>query len=100
MLPMASTPIETVIACGELDPPRGWVSTAYGQREPAPAVTFRAEAPLPWRAMTLLVPVAGASTEPPAVIEVRDAHGRPAGVRFTSTLRSVRVEDDDIVLSS
>jgi hypothetical protein len=99
MLPMASAPIETVISCGELEPPRGWISTAYGQREPAPAVTFRADVPLPLRAITLLVAVAGASNEPPAVIEVRDAHGRPSGVQFASTQRSLRVEDDDVVLS-
>jgi hypothetical protein len=99
LLPMASTPIETVISCGELDPPRGWVSAVYGQREPAPAVAFTAEAPLPWRAMTLLVPVAGASEEPPAVIELRDRAGRPAGVRMQSPKRSARVERDDIVVS-
>jgi hypothetical protein len=98
MLPMASAPIDTVISCGELDPPRGWVSAAYGQREPAPAVVFRAAASLPWRAMTLLVPVRGASEEPPAVIEVRDAKGRPSGLRFGAARRSVHVDDDTVVV--
>ena len=99
MLPMASSPLETVISCGELDPPHGWVSAAYGQREPAPAVRFTTEAALPWRAMTLLVPVAGTSSEPPAVIEVRDAHGRPSGVRFGAAARSAHVDDDTVVVA-
>ena len=98
LLPLASTPIDTVICCGELEPPRGWVSAEYGQRQPAPAVTFTATARLPWRAITVLVPVAGASTEPPAVIEVRDAHGRPAGVQLASTQRSVRVDEESVVV--
>ena len=100
LLPVASTPVETVISCGELDPPRGWMSAAYGQREPAPAVVFTATATLPWRAITLLVPVAGLSAAPPSVIALRDAHGRPVGVRFETLRRSVRDEssrDDDTV---
>jgi hypothetical protein len=99
LLPMASTPVETVISCGELDPPRGWVSADYGQREPAPAVRFTADAQLPWRAMTLLVAVAGSAAEPPAVIEVRDSQGRPSGVRFETTGRSVHVDDEHVVVS-
>ncbi len=98
MLPMASTPVTTVISCGELEPPRGWVSASYGQREAAPAVAFTAVAPLPWRAMTLLVPVAGPSSEPPPVIEVHDAQGRPSGFRFETSGRSVRVTDDAVVV--
>jgi hypothetical protein len=99
LLPMASAPVHTVISCGELDPPRGWVSAAYGQREPAPAVRFTAEATLPWRGMTLLVPVGGASAEPPTVIELRDADGRPSGVRFEAPRRSVRLDGGAVVVS-
>ena len=98
VLPMASTPVTTVISCGELEPPRGWVSASYGQREPAPAVAFTAEARLPWRAMTLLVPVAGPSSEPPPVIEVHDAQGRPSGFRFETPRRSVRVTSDAVLV--
>jgi hypothetical protein len=98
MLPMASTPVETVISCGELDPPHGWVSRAYGQREPAPAVAFTAAAQLPWRAMTLLVAVRGASMDPPAVIEVRDVRGWPSGVHLQTPERSVHVDDDVVVV--
>ena len=98
LLPMAPTPVETVISCGELDPPRGWVSPDYGQREPAPAVRFTADATLPWRSITLLVPVAGASADPPAVIERRDATGRPSGVRFDAPMPSVHVDDDAVVV--
>jgi hypothetical protein len=99
LLPMASTSVKTVISCGELDPPRGWVSAAYGQREPAPAVRFTADATLPWRGMTLLVPVAGASADPPTVIEIRDSKGRPSGIRFEAPRRSVRLDGDAVVVN-
>jgi hypothetical protein len=44
------------------------------------------------------VPVAGASADPPAVIELRDAQGRPSGIRFEAPWRSVRVDDDAVVI--
>jgi hypothetical protein len=90
--------LRTVICYGELDPPRGWVSSDYGQREPAPAVVFNASARLPWRAMTILVPVAGTSERPPALATRRDAHGRPTGVRFEAPLRSVHFTDESVTV--
>ena len=96
--PIASTPVETVMSCGELDPPRGWVSAAYGCRQPAPAVSFSTVARLPWRAMTLLVPMTGVAEPPPALTVERDESGRPAGVRFDASRRSVHVVDDGIVV--
>ena len=87
------------MSCGELDPPRGWVSAAYGCRQPAPAVSFTAAAPLPWRAITLLVPMRGAAEEPPVFTVQRDESGRPAGVRFDAPRRSVHVVDDGLVVS-
>jgi hypothetical protein len=98
MLPVASTRVETVICCGELDPPCGWVSSDYGQREPAPSVMFSAAATLPWRAMTLLVPVAGGADTPPALATLHDAQGRPTGVRFNAPLRSVHFTDESVTV--
>jgi hypothetical protein len=104
MRPVASTRVETVISCGELDPPRGWVSSDYGQREPAPSVVFSAAARLPWRAMTILVPVAGRAAldlkavQPPSVATLHDAHGRPSGVRFYAPLRSVHFTDESVTV--
>jgi hypothetical protein len=97
VLAIASTPVETVISCGETKPPRGWVSADYGLREPAPSVTFTSVAPLPWRAMTLLVPATGA-TVPPPVLVWRDEMGRPAAVQFDPPRRSVHVTGDDVVV--
>jgi len=97
MLTVASTPVETVISCGETNPPRGWVSAAYGQRQPAPSVTFTTVAPLPWRAITLLVPATGA-TEPPPVVVQRDELGRPAVVQWDPPRRSVHVAGDGVVV--
>lgn len=96
---VAATPVAATVGCGELNPPRGWVSPAYGRRVPAPAVAFAADARLPWRAVTLLVPrlAPGDTAVPPDVTVDRDADSRPVAVRFASG-RTVRLADDQVVV--
>jgi hypothetical protein len=63
---------------GECAPLRGWLSPAYGCREPAPLVVHRAIATLPLRIATLLLPVRDPTTPPPEATLVLDAGERPA----------------------
>jgi uncharacterized heparinase superfamily protein len=63
---------------GERAPLRGWLSPAYGCREPAPLVVHRAVATLPLRIATLLLPVRDPATRPPEATLVLDARERPA----------------------
>jgi hypothetical protein len=51
---------------GELDPIDGWISTAYGRRQPAPSLAFATHAQLPLSIVTVLRPVRVRS-EPPHV---------------------------------
>lgn len=44
------------IAEGELDPPRGWVSSGFGERHPAPALVASGTVELPTRAAFLIAP--------------------------------------------
>ena len=61
--------LEPSIHEGELSqsPTRGWVSSAYGRAQAAPALSYRTLATLPFRAVTFLVPVEHADMTPPAV---------------------------------
>ena len=52
----SSAPLTARIISGETDPIRGWVSPVYGQKTPAPALVYAAEAALPVRVVTLLYP--------------------------------------------
>ena len=60
---------------GRLDPPRGWVSTHYGQRRPAPALVYSAVAPLPVRIATLLWPVSAPDEPMPTVVLTESPDG-------------------------
>jgi len=63
----SSVPLATTIARGQLAPPAGWYSPNYGQKIPAPAVTFSADAVLPIRLVTLLYPLSDPEAAGPAV---------------------------------
>jgi hypothetical protein len=98
MLPVASTPVQTMLSCGDREPIRGWVSSDYGQRQPAPALVVSAAATLPWRALTLLVPDGAGMPSPPLVAPTYDADGWPDGVTFEPPRKSVRVGERTVVI--
>ncbi len=89
----ASEPLEANLASGELAPIRGWTSVEYGQREPAPMLTYSSTATLPWRCLTLLFPQAAPSTSPPPVCPIVDDARRPRGLRFQDSGTSVVIDD-------
>jgi hypothetical protein len=92
--------IAPVIKCGEVAPIRGWISTAYGQRTPAPLVVFAARAPLPWRSITLLLPRSGAAVSAPAVRPLFDDRNLPIGLELDDLRESILVDDTDIFRSA
>jgi heparinase II/III-like protein len=53
----SSAPLRRSIAVGQTDPPVGWISAEYGQRQPAPALTYSVTAQLPLRIATVIVPI-------------------------------------------
>lgn len=63
----ATAPLKATLHEGELDPLQGWVSDHYGQRRPAPLVSYATVARLPLRIVTVLLPTRSVSAEPPAV---------------------------------
>jgi hypothetical protein len=89
----ASERLRTDVACGELHPIRGWMSADYGQREPAPLLTYSSLASLPWRCVTLLFPDAAPSPSPPFVSPLYDDGRRPRGLVFHSSGLSLVIDD-------
>lgn len=63
----SSVPLAAIIARGQLAPPAGWISPNYGQKIPAPALTFSAIAKLPLRIVTVLYPLSDPEAAAPAV---------------------------------
>jgi hypothetical protein len=93
----ASSPIHTALRSGELQPIRGWVSPNYGQRLPAPMVIYSCDAPLPWRAITVLLPdVFGAPA--PSLRAIHDEAGLPGGLMFEESGESVRIDEQAVCL--
>ena len=90
MLSLSSTTMVPSVACGELNPIRGWVSADYGVRQPAPMLIYSSTATAPWRALTLLLPDTQRLPTPPAVIPIHDGQ-RPIGFDLAPPLRSVRL---------
>ena len=94
----ASASVRTTIKCGEVLPARGWISTDYGQRSPAPMLIYSASVVLPWRVLTVLVPDANGHSSPPQVRLIYDDDDLPAGLTFDQSGWSVRV-DERVVLA-
>lgn len=83
---------------GERNPIRGWVSSDYGQRRPAPQVAFSMIARFPLRVLTLLLPVSDAAAPAPQVSVLYDEEGMAAGLRFDETADRVELEGDSSVV--
>jgi hypothetical protein len=79
---------------GETQPIRGWVSSDYGQRQPAPQVVFSVRERFPLRILTLLLPVPDAARPAPSVSVLCGDDGEPAGLVFDEGGDGIEIEDD------
>ncbi len=95
----ANVDLTTQIAEGSEVPAQGWVSPDYGQRRPAPLMTVTAEARLPLRIITLLVPTAGELGPPPEVSLLYRGDRRPAGLVLDGGRETLRFEEDGVVIN-
>ena len=89
----ASVPLDVSVREGRRDPMEGWLSSNYGCMEPAPALVYSADAPLPVRIVTLLLPAQDIHDEPDVEILIDDK-GRPSGLRHG--LERVVFDDDEV----
>jgi uncharacterized heparinase superfamily protein len=98
VLCLASGPLHPSISCGDISPTRGWVSSDYGQRAPAPALVYSGAVALPWRSITLLLPEASGAAVPPTVSPIFDDHGCPLGITLNPPYRSARLDGGGVVI--
>jgi hypothetical protein len=95
----ASTPLSMEVRSGETDPIEGWVSSRYGVRDPAPVLILTAVARLPFRAVTVLVPLERSSAPGPEVAILPGADGLPSRVVFGRGREAVTIDADAVTVS-
>ncbi|HEV8703085.1 MAG TPA: alginate lyase family protein [Candidatus Polarisedimenticolia bacterium] len=95
----ANVDLTTRIAEGSEALPEGWVSPDYGQRRPAPIMIVSAEALLPLRIITLLVPTDGKPGRPPEVSLLDRGARRPAGLILDGGRDTLRFEEEGVVVN-
>jgi len=91
--PFPAAPVQPALKYGELTPIRGWISSEFGDRQPAPMLIYSFAVALPWRIVTLLLPDRQGLASPPAVRAIYDEAGRPTGLAFERPRRVVRFDD-------
>ncbi len=97
----ASAPLDLSIKCGEIDPIRGWISTNYGERTPAPALLVNSTSPLPWRGVTVLLPLRGTDHLLPRIEPRHANNGLPCALDFAQEPReSVQISDTSLALAN
>jgi hypothetical protein len=72
-------PCEARLVEGQTDPPQGWVSDAFGRKQPAPSLCYRASVTLPATLVAVIVPSAD---EPPAVSRVGTSDSGGVGLEI------------------
>lgn len=79
------------LATGQLEPLRGWCSTAYGSKEPAPSIRFSRSAAFPLRSITLLAP--RMASEAPAQAALTMGEVTELAVRSERFLEFLRIRN-------
>ncbi len=97
--PLSTARLTERIAFGADNPPEGWYSAGYGQREAAPALVYSTSGPLPVRLVTVLIPADG--DEPrPSIAPLLDSAGTITGVHVMAVDERVVFDDARHVLVS
>jgi hypothetical protein len=95
----ASTPLSMEVRSGETNPIEGWVSSRYGVRDPAPVLVLTAVARLPFRAVTVLLPLESSSAPDPEVAILPGANGLPSRVVVGRGREAVTIDADAVTVS-
>jgi hypothetical protein len=98
LAPFCRVPLTPRVTEGLEDPQEGWLSSHYGQRQPAPAVGYAVRAQLPLRVVSVLLPATRVGSTPPCVLLSRDAEGDVTAITLVETGETIRITDDDVAL--
>ena len=92
VVPVSMTDVSASVHTGEVNPIRGWVSSDYGCRVPAPMLVYSAAAPFPLRQVTVLFPARRPSAAPPSMHPILDGDRRPTGLRVEAMRLAVHFD--------
>jgi hypothetical protein len=95
----ASAPVQTEIIEGATDPIQGWISPEYGRRVAAPVLLYSVQNQLPFRMITVLLPVEDPSMPLPDVAPVLSTSYGPSGVTFRRAQETVLIHDSGVVVT-
>ena len=95
----ANVSLKPAVHSGELAPMQGWVSPAYGQRQPAPVLVYSTVTRLPLRIMTLLLPTLSPNAPAPSVAPVVDGDTMPVGLVREDTGETVSFGDPGVFVT-
>jgi len=98
---LAAMPLQAKLYEGEVTPKRGWCSSDYGLRQPAPVLCYSVTTSLPLRIVTLLVPAATPSEIPPVVSPIMtsapDSKSALGGLVLGHGKECILIGEEDIV---
>jgi hypothetical protein len=100
IVPLASQALNLEVRKGQLDPIDGWMSPAYGVREPAPVAIYAGRVSLPLRITTLIVPVETLASAPPALEVTHGVGGEIDAFRFPGDDRIIHVAADALTIEA
>jgi hypothetical protein len=95
----APAALRTSVKTGEMAPIRGWISREYGQRTPAPQLAYSTRTALPWRCISLLIPMRGRQTSAPNVSPLLDDRNLPIGLELEDINEAIFVDESEIFRS-
>jgi hypothetical protein len=96
----APASLRAFVRSGEFAPIRGWISRDYGQRAPAPQLVYSTRTSLPWRCISLLIPMRGQQLPAPQVSPLLDDRNLPIGLELEDMNESIFVDDTDVFRST
>ena len=96
--PFAAVPLKGQVLEGHVDPPTGWVSPGYGQRQPAPMLICSAVVTLPFRIVTLLWPTDDGWSPAPRVHLLEGEDSTPGGLVLESCGERIRFNGAEFVV--
>jgi hypothetical protein len=94
----ASAPVRMDIIAGATDPIQGWVAPEYGRRVAAPVLLCSVKEKLPFRMITLLLPVESLSMPVPDVAPVLSTSFGPSGITFRRAQETVLIHDNGVAV--
>ncbi len=99
LLPVAAQPMRAELQTGSVDPPAGWISRHYGERQPAPAIAYELAPRPPVRLATVLLPVTRSdASRPPEARPLRGEDGGLAGVHVPALDATLRFHGDGMTV--